>query len=381
MLKKYTSVVVTILFTGMFLYCSQEKDVIKIGEYGSLTGTTATFGISTRNGIDMAVAKVNQEGGILGKQIEIIVEDDQGKPEEAATAIKKLINQDKVIAILGEVASSRSLAGAPICQTAKIPMITPASTNPKVTEVGDFIFRVCFIDPFQGEVMATFSRKTMNLKRAALLTDVKNDYSVTLAEYFHKTFTELGGEIVAEESYSEGDTDFKAQLTSIKSKKPETIFIPGYYTAVGLIARQARELGMKIPLIGGDGWDSPRLLEIAGEALENCYFSNHYSTDDPNPLIQDFVREYKIKYGEVPDAMAVLGYDAAMVLVEAIRRAGVLDTRKIRDEIAATRDFQGVSGKITIDSNRNAEKSAVVIKITEGKLVYTETVSPAGPAG
>lgn len=380
MLKKYAFLAMATVVTTVILSCAQKKDVIRIGEYGSLTGTTATFGISTKNGIDMAVAKVNQEGGILGKQVEVIVEDDQGKPEEAATAVKKLINQDKVIAILGEVASSRSLAGAPICQAAKIPMLTPASTNPKVTEVGDFIFRVCFIDPFQGEVMATFSRKSLNVKKAALLTDVKNDYSVALAEYFKKTFAELGGKIVAEESYSEGDIDFKAQLTSIKSKKPETIFIPGYYTEVGLIARQARELGIKIPLTGGDGWDSPRLLEIAGEALEDCYFSNHYSPDDPNPLIQNFVQEYKTKYGEVSDAMAVLGYDAAMVLFEAIKRAGSVDTQKIRDQIAATKDFPGVSGKITIDSSRNAEKPAVVIKISQGELVYVETVYPTKPA-
>ncbi len=371
----------TFLVSASLLWsCSQKADVVKIGVYGSLTGTTATFGISMKNGIEMALEKVNQGGGLLGKQVSTIVEDDQGKPEEAATAVKKLINQDKVIAILGEIASSRSLAGAPISQSSRIPMITPASTNPKVTEVGDYIFRVCYIDPFQGTVMAKFCWNTLKVKTAAILTDVKNDYSVGLAEYFKKTFESLGGRIVAEESYSEGDIDFKAQLTSIKAKKPETIFIPGYYTEAGLIARQARELGIKIPLTGGDGWDSPKLIEIGGPAVEDCYYSNHYSPDDPNPLIQNFVREYQTKFGEVPDAMAVLGYDAAMVLFEAIKRADTADPAQIRDQIAATKDFEGVSGKITIDANRNASKSAVVIKIENGKLKFVETVPPEGPA-
>ncbi|OGC77026.1 MAG: ethanolamine utilization protein EutJ [candidate division Zixibacteria bacterium RBG_16_50_21] len=368
-----------LMSTALLISCAKQEDVIKIGEYGSLTGTTATFGISTKNGIDMAVEKVNQAGGLLGKKVVVIVEDDQGKPEEAATAVKKLINQDKVIAILGEVASSRSKAGAPICQAAKIPMVSPASTNPDVTSIGDYIFRVCFIDPFQGTVMAKFCWNTLKVKTAAILTDVKNDYSVGLAEYFKKTFQQLGGKVVAEESYSEGDIDFKAQLTAIKAKRPETIFIPGYYTEVGLIARQARELGIKLPLTGGDGWDSPKLMEIGGEALENCYFSNHYHPQDPNPVIQNFVKEYQAKYNEVPDAMAVLGYDVAMVLTDAIKRAGTTEPEAIRDQLAVTKDFEGVSGKITIDANRNASKSAVVVKIEGGKLKYVETVFPDQP--
>ena len=376
-MSKHGKIIALLLLGSLVIIsCSQKADVIRIGEYGSLTGTTATFGISTKNGIDMALEKINQAGGLLGKKVVVIVEDDQGKPEEAAMAVKKLINQDKVIAILGEVASSRSKAGAPICQQAKIPMISPASTDPSVTEIGDYIFRICFIDPFQGTVMAKFCWNTLKVKTAAILTDVKNDYSVGLADFFKRTFEELGGKIVTEESYTEGDIDFKAQLTAVKAKKPETIFIPGYYTEVGLIARQARELGIKIPLTGGDGWDSPRLIEIAGQALENCYFSNHYHPEDPNPLIQNFVQEYQAKYNETPDAMAVLGYDVAMVLFEAIKRAGAPDPLKIRDEIAATKDFEGVSGKITIDAQRNANKSAVVIKIEGGRLKFVETVPP-----
>ena len=343
--------------------CGKKEDVIKIGEYGSLTGLTATFGINTDRGIQMAVEKINQEGGLLGKKVVVIVEDDQGKPEEAATAVKKLINQDKVIAVLGEVASSRSLAAAPICQEAGIPMITPSSTNPEVTRKGDYIFRVCFIDPFQGDVMARFTYNDLKIKRVAILRDIKNDYSVGLANYFAEDYKKLGGQIVGDESYSEGDIDFRAQLTNLKSKKAEAIFVPGYYTEVGLLVRQARDLGIRIPIIGGDGWDSPKLIEIGGKALEGCYYSNHYSPDDPDPLVQSFVVEFKAKYGELPDAMAPLGYDAAMILFEAIKRAGSLDPAKVRDEIAKTKEYSGIAGKVTIDSLRNAEKPAVIIKI------------------
>src|SRR5688572_23590634 len=239
-----------------------ESDEIVIGEYGSLTGTTATFGISTKNGVDMAIEKVNAAGGVLGKQVRVIVEDDQGRPEEAQTVVTKLINSDQVVAVIGEVASSRTLAAAPVAQQAGIPMITPSSTNPRVTEVGDMIFRVCFIDPFQGLVMAKFATNTLKVRNVAVLRDIRNDYSVGLADVFVQNFTQMGGTIAADLSYSEGDTDFSAQLTSIAASRPDAIFIPGYYTEVGLIARQARQAGLTIPLLGGDGWDSPQLTEI-----------------------------------------------------------------------------------------------------------------------
>ncbi|HEX9916565.1 MAG TPA: ABC transporter substrate-binding protein, partial [candidate division Zixibacteria bacterium] len=264
------------LIFWMLFSCAKKEDVVILGEFGSLTGVTATFGKSTQRGIQMAVEEINKSGGINGKLVRVIVEDDQSKPEEAATVVKKLVNQDKVLIVLGEVASSRTLAGAPSCQEAGVPLITPASTNPKVTEVGDYVFRVCFIDPFQGEVMAKFARNTLKVSKAAILKDIKNDYSVGLAQFFTETFKSLGGIIVAKESYSEGDIEFRAQLTAIKARNPEVIFIPGYYTEVGLIARQARDLGITVPLIGGDGWDSPRLVEIGGKALENTYYSNHY---------------------------------------------------------------------------------------------------------
>jgi len=386
----------------LFLSCAKKEDVIILGEFGSLTGGTATFGKSTQKGIEMALEEINKAGGIEGKLIRIIVEDDQSKPEEAATVVKKLVTQDKVLIVLGEVASSRSLAGAPICQEGKVPMITPSSTNPKVTQVGDYIFRVCFLDPFQGEVMAKFARNTLKVNKAAILKDIKNDYSVGLAQFFAEIFKNLGGTIISEESYSEGDIDFRAQLTALKAKNPEVIFIPGYYTEVGLITRQARDLGINVPLIGGDGWDSPRLIEIGGKALENTYYSNHYAPEDPRPEVQKFISDFKAKYNEIPDAMAPLGYDAARIAFDAIKKSGILEGKnikdsynknpkakslmdavnternreRIRDVIAQTKDFPGVTGVITIDQNRNAQKSAVVLKYEDGKFKYVETINP-----
>src|SRR5712692_5426286 len=309
---------------------------IVIGEYGSLTGTTATFGQSTDNGIKMAFDEINTAGGVLGKKLKVLVEDDQSKPEEATTAVTKLINQNHVVAMLGEVSSSRSLAAAPVCQANAVPMVSPSSTNPRVTQIGDYIFRVCFIDPFQGAVMAKFAANTLKVKKVAILVDVRNDYSVGLQTFFRENFRQLGGQIVAEQSYSEGDSDFHAQLTQIKAVNPEAIYVPGYYTEVGTIARQARELGLAVPLLGGDGWDSPKLWEIGGTALNGCYLSNHYSVDDPSPLVQKFVGDYKTRYKATPDALAALGYDAAKILADAMSRAGATGGAKVRDALAAT---------------------------------------------
>ncbi|HVF11377.1 MAG TPA: ABC transporter substrate-binding protein, partial [Abditibacteriaceae bacterium] len=329
---------------------------ILLGEYGSLTGTTATFGTSTRDGIKLAVEEANKAGGVLGKQIRIQLENNAGSPEQATTVVKKLIKQDNVLAVLGEVASSRSLAAAPVCQAAGVPMISPTSTNPRVTQIGDYIFRTCFIDPFQGTVNARFARHHSKAKTAAVLTDVKNDYSVGLSEFFITEFKKLGGEIVAEESYKEGDTDFRAQLSNIKARKPDIIFIPGYYTEVGSIAKQARDLGLRQPLLGGDGWDSPKLTEIGGEAVQDCYFSTHYAPQSKDPRVVKFVADYKKRFNEVPNALAAVAYDAARIMFDAIKRAGSTDRAKIRDAIAATKKFPGVTGSITIDKDRNAVK-------------------------
>ena len=357
--------------------CQQKHDEILIGEYGSLTGGTATFGTSTHEGVMLALDEINRDGGLLGKKVQVITEDDQSKPEEAVTAVLKLIKQNQVQAVIGEVASSRSLAAAPVCQSSKIPMISPASTNPKVTEVGDYIFRACFIDPFQGSTMAKFAVKKLNAKRLAILTDKKNDYSVGLTDFFRDTVKKLGGEIVAEESYAEGDIEFKAQLTSIKAANPDAIYVPGYYTEAALIARQARELGITVPLLGGDGWDSPKTLEIGGQAVEGDYFTNHYSADEQRPGVQKFIADYRAKYGgKTPDAMAVLGYDAMKMMADAIRRAGSTDGPAVRDALAATKDFAGVSGSITMDANRNAEKNIVVLKIEDGRFRFVESIAP-----
>jgi len=349
---------------------------ILVGEYGSLTGGIATFGISTKNASSMAFDEINKKGGVLGKQIKLLVEDDQSKPEEAGTAVTKLINQDHVVAMLGHVASSHSLAAAPICQSNKVPMITPSSTNPRVTQVGDYIFRVCFTDTFTGEVVAKFVFDTLKAKKVAILVDVRSDYSVGLQTFFGEAFKRRGGEIVANQSYSQGDSDFRAQLTQIKATNPEAIYVPGYYTEVGTIVHQGRELGITVPFIGSDGWDSPKLWEIGGEALNGCYFSNHYSTDDPNPAVQKFVNDYKTKYGQTPDALAALAYDAARILADAMTRAGSTDGDKVRRAIGATKDFAGVTGTITINAERNAVKPAVILKVENGKYLLVETITP-----
>lgn len=350
-------------------------DAIVVGEVAAMTGGTATFGQSSHAGTQMAVDEINAAGGLLGKQVKLITEDDQSKQGEAGTVAKKLISREKVIAMLGEVASGRSLEMGPICQKAGVPMISPASTNPKVTEVGDYVFRVCFIDPFQGTVMAKFAL-SRGWKKVAILTDSKQDYSVGLTQFFKEYYTKNGGTIVGEASYGSGDKDFKAQLTSIRGGAPDAIFASGYYNESGLIAVQARELGLTVPLLGGDGWDSPSLVEVAGKAMEGCFFSNHFSAEDTTPRIQDFVKRYQAKHKKTPDAMAALGYDSAMILFDAIKRAGTTEGKALRDAIAATKDFEGITGKITLDEKRNANKSAVILEIKGGKFVYTETVAP-----
>ena len=352
---------------------------ILIGQYASLTGSEATFGINSANGVALALEEVNSQGGVLdGRKIKIITEDDQSKPGQPSAAVKKLISSDRVTAVIGEIASSRSLEAAPICQEAKIPMVSPGATNPRVTEAGDYIFRVCFIDPFQGTVMAKFALDNLKATKVAILTDVRNDYSVGLTKYFKEYFESHGGKVVMERSFSGGgtDRDFRAQLTSIKTTQPDAIFVPGYYTEAGLIAKQARSLGIKVPLLGGDGWDSPKLTEIGGSAIDGSYFSTHFSPKDTNPKVQDFVKRYQEKFKTMPDGMAPLGYDAMMVLAQAIKTAGSTDGAKIRDALAAVKDFDGVTGKITIDSKRNATKSAVVLKVNGQGNEFVASVAP-----
>jgi branched-chain amino acid transport system substrate-binding protein len=354
---------------------------IVIGEYGSLTGAEATFGVSTHNGVMLALDEINGAGGVNGRKLRVITEDDQSKAEEAANAVTKLINQNNVVAVIGEVASSNSLAAAPICQANKVPMITPSSTNPKVTEVGDYIFRMCFIDPYQGEAMANYLSKQQGMKKAALLIDNKSDYSTGLASFFERTFVASGGQIVVKQSYAKGDSDFRSQLTAIKAANPEVIFVPGYYNDIGQIAIQARDLGMQQPLAGGDGWESPKLIEIGGKALEGCFYSNHYHVDDPSPAVREFVQKYQERFGTTPDSLAALGYDSTRVLADAMKRAGTTDGAKLRDAIAATKGFVGVTGLINLGPDRNPiGKKLAILEIKNGQLTLKGTVDPMADA-
>lgn len=401
MLRLRLGVVVALLALagGMSAGCGGSgKDEIVVGEYGSLTGGDATFGTSTKAGVELAMQELakSSEGKIGGLPVRVVVEDDQGKAEEAATVVQKLINQDRVVCVIGEVASSRSLAAAPICQQAGVPMISPSSTNPRVTEVGDRIFRMCFLDDFQGQSMARFAEQKLGLKKVAILKDVKSDYSVGLAQFFSEAFLKTGGTIVTEQAYTAGDQDFSAQLTAIKAKSPDAIYIPGYYTEVGLIARKARELGIKVPLLGGDGWESEKLLEIGGDAMNNTFYTNHWSLDAQDPNLQAFLASYRAAFKSDPDAIAGLAYDAARVLFAAMEKLAASDPaafkglgsskagsperaaalQKLRDGIAATASYPGVTGTITLDANRNASKPIVVIEVKDGKKTFNSSMNP-----
>ena len=356
---------------------------IVIGHFASMTGDTATFGVSADEGIKLAVNEINSAGGVLGRKVKVITTDDRSLSDEAKTAVERLINQDKVVALLGEIASSRSIAGAPVAQDAQVPMLSPGSTNPAVTEIGDYIFRACFIDPFQGEALARFAMDELKLKRFAFLYPANSDYGVGLRKFITDTLNTRGGQIVAEASYTEkSDVDFRAQLTKIKAANPEAVFVTGYYTEAGLIARQARELGLNVPLIGGDGWDSDQTVQIGEQAVEGCYFSNHYSADEDRPEVKKFVESYKQTFKnpngspKTPDAMAVLGYDAMKLMADAIKRAGNTDGPKVRDALAQTKDFPGASGVITIDEKRNAKKAIVILKIENGRFKYVTRINP-----
>jgi len=352
-------------------------DPIKIGEFASLTGKDATFGQSQHKGIVLALEELNAAGGVLGRPIEVIAEDNQSKPGDSATVAKKLLSRDKVIALLGEVTSGRSLEVAPLAQSAKIPMVATGATNPAVTQKGNYIFRVCFIDDFQGTVMAKFAKDELKVNRVAILTSVSSAYSVGLSKYFKETFTAAGGKVVAEQKFNEGDKDFRAQLTAVKASGAEAVFVPGYYTEAALVARQARALGLTVPLFGGDGWESEKLLEIGGEALNGCYYSTHFTPENKEPAVADFVKKFKARWSnETPDAYAALGYDALYVLVDAIKRTGGTEGPKLREALAATSNFSGASGVTTIDKDRNASKPATIIAIEGGKTRFLKTVAP-----
>jgi len=356
------------------LACGGEKPPetkgIELGFFGALTGPEATYALSSRNGARLAVEEINREGGVLGNRLDLIAEDDHNDPTEAASVVSKLITRNHVVALIGENASSRSLAAAPIAQNYQVPMISPSSTNVEVTKKGDYIFRVCFVDSRQGKALALFARHRLKAATAALLVDAKSDYSVGLARAFEEDFAREGGKVVAELKYAEGDSDFSAQLTSLAATQPDVLVLPGYYTDAGLIARQARSLGVKATLLGADGWDSPKLVEIGGAAIEGAYFSNHYSFDDPSPQVQKFVSDYRRSYGADPDSLSALAYDAARLIADAIARAGSTEGKRVRDALAATKDFPGVTGTITMDADRNPDKQPVILRVEKGKFRF-----------
>lgn len=349
---------------------------IKIGHYGAFTGKDAAFGIAARKGILIAQDEINAAGGVLGRPVEIVFGDNQSKVGESATIAKKFISRDKVVAVLGANLSTNSLEAGPLFQAAKVPMIAITSTNPRVTQIGDYIFRVCFIDPFQGEVLAKFAFNTLKVRRVALLTSVANPYSVGLSKVFRERFTALGGTIVAEQKHQEGDKDFRAQLTAIKAAGAEAILHSSNYTEGALICIQARSLGFTGPLFGGDSWEAPELIAIGGKAVEGVYYSTHASPESPAPEVQAFVKKFQQRWGEIPDSTAAQGYDAAILLFDALKRAGTTDSAKVRDALAATKDFPAVTGHITIDADRNPLKGAVILQVRDGRFRFVESIAP-----
>ncbi len=366
------------LFGALWLVPAvRAQDSIKLGHYGAFTGKDGAFGSAARKGVILAVEEVNAAGGVLGRPLELFSEDNQSKQGESATIVKKFIARDKVVAVLGGNASTNSLEAAPICQNARVPMIAISSTNPRVTEMGDYIFRVCFIDPFQGAVLAKFAHGRLGARRVAILTSVSNPYAVGLSNVFRKQFTAAAGEIVAEQRYAEGDKDFRAQLTAIKAAGPDAIFASGYYTEGALICKQARDLGISAIIFGGDGWEAPELITLGGAAVEGTYYSAHYSKDSPAPEVVNFIKKFRTRWnGETPDGISANGYDAVLLFVAALRRAGTTETVRLREALAATKDFAGVTGRITIDAQRNAAKPAVILTVKDGRFQFVESVAP-----
>lgn len=374
--------VILLVVTGCGGGASNSNE-IKVGGNFELTGGVANLGKQTVNGINLAFKQVNQSGGVLGKQIKLVTADNKSEASESTNAATKLITQDKVVALLGPVASSSVIASLQVATDNKVPVITATGTNERVTTnengtIKRYGFRACFIDPFQGTVMANFASKTLNAKNAAVYVDNSSDYAKGLAKSFEQTFTNNGGKIAGSEAYLQKDTDFKATLTKLKAMNIDVLFVPGYYEEVGRIIRQAREMGITAPIIGGDGWDDPKIVEIAGvKSMNNTYFSNHYSPGDKEPFAVKFVEDYKKEYGQDPSAFAALGYDAAMMLIDAIKRAGTTNPDKIRDALEQTKDLKVVSGVITLDDKHNPIKSAVVIEFKDGKQVFKEKIEPS----
>ncbi|HEX9205055.1 MAG TPA: ABC transporter substrate-binding protein [Candidatus Deferrimicrobiaceae bacterium] len=377
---KRGSLVLAIFFLAAAGAAPSHAKEIRIGLITPLSGDVKTFGESVRNSFLIAVEEANAKGGVAGMKIAWVVQDDKNDATEAANVANLLVSQHRVKAIVGSVTSKTSIPVSDIIQAGKVPTISPTATNPKVTVADgkrkDYMFRACFIDPFQGAVLAKFAQETLKKKSAAVLYDASNDYSKGIAEVFRDAFRKQGGSVAAFESYGKDDVDFSALLTKVKASGADVLFLPDYYNKVGLIAKQAREKGVKAQLIGPDGWDSPDLVKIAGSAIEGGYFSNHYSPDDKRPEVVAWVKKYKEKHGQVPDALGTLAYDATNMLLEAIRKAGSDDPKKIREALASMKDFQAVSGKSTMDRSGDCIKSAAILKIEGGKQTFVKMVNP-----
>ena len=375
-------IVCGLLFTNLDAARQQHPSLepIRVGVFLDLSGRTSSYGTATLNGVKLAADEINAYRGTDRRRVELHIEDDSGRPDEAATVARRLIDQKKVHALVGEVASSNTLAAAPIAQNAKVPLITSA-THLAITQVGNYVFRVGVVDPFQAQALAQFAIRTLKVKRVALLVDATSDYSQDLAAAFEKSLTGLGGLIVLKQSYAGGDKDFAAQLVAIKRSNPDVVFIPGYYSEAGPIARQAKQLGLTKPLLGCDGWDSPQLWELGGNALNGAYIANHYAVDNPSSANKEFVSKYKARYESAePDSLAALGYDAMKLLADAVSRAGTIDGPSLQRALAETRGFEGVTGTITMDENRNPLR-AVILRLQDGKFLYRATVLPTKANG
>lgn len=356
------------------------EDAIKVGASFELTGNVANYGKAILSGVKMAVDEVNAAGGVNGKKIALVESDNKSEPSESGNSVTKLITQDRVVAVLGPATSGCVAASTPITEASKVPQIAPCATAPAITmnngSVREFMFRACFIDPFQGQVMAQFADKSLNVKNVAILYDSSSDYSKGLADVFQKTMEEKGGTVVAKEAFLSKDLDFKASLTKIKATNPEAIYVPGYYEEVSKIVKQAREIGIDVPLLGSDGWESPKLAEIAGkEALHDCYYVSAFSAQDQDPSVQKFIKDYKAKYQKDPDIFAMQGYNAGLVLADALKRSNNATGEELAKAIAETKDLPIASGKLTYDANHNPIMSALIISLDGGTASLKEKIS------